>query len=512
MTSKQICLSIEKLSGKARNGARPLFDGLDLAVEYGESVVICGASGSGKSTLLQMVLDGVQSNASGKITVNKRQTAMVYQEGALLDYLNVQQNIDLVKRFSTRKSLLGATDVIAEIGLSESLLARPVSTLSGGQKRRVAIARALVREPELFLFDEPDTGMDLAALKDVAVAVSDRVTSKTAAVTVSHNPYYIAQIATRVLELRDGKLTELFNWGTLVAGEAADSESEFESRYQALTQALGQMPVPIEDAYTQVSLIDRLLPTMWLAGLSQWLFGGAKCLQSVLKLTPSSRDFVSIFSRTFWQTCLSGSLFYLLVGTTLGATTIAVVRTLADNALTGIIGMLLPPVRLLEMMGGAYVVFLAPAVASMLFVARSGSICSGWLGELQRGGQIRALDSLGVDPDKYLRFPVTLSVFAACVVTITIFAAGVWGGSLLSAKYLFGVVEPWQILSVSGGDLQVSQFWLKTVLYSTFTALTITGLGLAPKVSGEQVARDTTRVIIYATVSASVAELLFALI
>ena len=506
MISKQTCLTIEKLSGKAGNGARPLFDGLDLVVECGESVVICGASGSGKSTLLQMVLDGTQSNSSGKITVNKRQTAMVYQEGALLDYLNVQQNIDLVKRFSTHKSVLGARDVIAEIGLPESLLARPVSTLSGGQKRRVAIARALVREPELFLFDEPDTGMDLAALKDVAVAVSDRITSKTAAVTVSHNPYYIAQIATRVLELRDGKLVELFNWGAL-----ADGESEFDSRYQALTQALGQMPVPTEDALAQVSLVDRLSPTMWLAGLWQWLFGGAKCLQSVLTLTPSPRDFVSIASRTFWQTCLSGLLFYLLVGTTLGATTIAVVRTLADNALTGIIGMLLPPVRLLEMMGGAYVVFLAPAVASMLFVARSGSICSGWLGELQRGGQVRALDSLGVDPDKYLRFPVTLSVFAACVVTITIFAVGVWAGSLLSARYLFGVVEPWQILSVSGGDLQVSQFWLKTALYSAFTALTITGLGLAPKVSGEQVARDTTRAIIYATVSVSMAELLFAL-
>ncbi|MBT5558280.1 MAG: hypothetical protein HOJ88_00175, partial [Proteobacteria bacterium] len=324
--------------------------------------------------------------------------------------------------------------------------------------------------------------------------------------TVSHNPYYISRIATRVLELRAGKLVELFNWKTV-----AETEADFEQRYRVLTHALSNMPIPDEGASVPFGKLRYLWPSAWLSGLWQWLKGGVKCLISLFTLTPSIRDFASISIRVFWQTCLSGLLFYLLVGTTLGATTIAVVRTLADNALTGIIGMLLKPERLLEMMGGAYVVFLAPAVASMLFVARSGSICSAWLGELQRGGQVRALNSLGVDSDRYLRFPVTLSVFAACMVTIAVFAFGVWGGSLLSARYLFNVVEPWQILAVSDGDIGVSQFWLKTLLYSAFTAITITGLGLAPKISGEQVARDTTRVIIYATVCVSVAELLFAL-
>jgi ABC-type multidrug transport system ATPase subunit/ABC-type transporter Mla maintaining outer membrane lipid asymmetry permease subunit MlaE len=504
MIEDRNCLTVKNLFTSARKGAQPIFDGLELSVGYGESVVICGASGSGKSTLLQLILDGNQ--ASGEISVDKQQTAMVYQEGALLDYLNVQQNVDLVQRFSKRKSLLTAKDVIAEIGLPESLLRRPVSSLSGGQKRRVAIARALIREPELFLFDEPDTGMDLAALKDVASAVVDRVTQKTAALTVSHNPYYISRIATRVLELRAGKLVELFNWKTV-----AETEADFEQRYRVLTHALSNMPIPDEGASVPFGKLRYLWPSAWLSGLWQWLKGGVKCLISLFTLTPSIRDFASISIRVFWQTCLSGLLFYLLVGTTLGATTIAVVRTLADNALTGIIGMLLKPERLLEMMGGAYVVFLAPAVASMLFVARSGSICSAWLGELQRGGQVRALNSLGVDSDRYLRFPVTLSVFAACMVTIAVFAFGVWGGSLLSARYLFNVVEPWQILAVSDGDIGVSQFWLKTLLYSAFTAITITGLGLAPKISGEQVARDTTRVIIYATVCVSVAELLFAL-
>jgi ABC-type multidrug transport system ATPase subunit/ABC-type transporter Mla maintaining outer membrane lipid asymmetry permease subunit MlaE len=504
MTVHRSCLTVKGLCSRARKGAPPLFDNLDLAVGFGESVVICGASGSGKSTLLQVLING--NKASGYITVNRQQTAMVYQEGALLDYLNVRQNIDLVQRFSKHKSLLTAKEVIAEIGLPDSLLGRPVSSLSGGQKRRVAIARALVREPELFLFDEPDTGMDLSALKDVASAVVDRVTSITSAVTVSHNPYYISRIATRVLELRAGKLVELFDWETI-----AETDDQFDQRYRALTRALEEMPIPDEGVPSPSGKIGYLMPTVWFSGAWQWLKGGVKCLLSLLTLTPSIKDFANISIRVFWQTCLSGLLFYLLVGTTLGATTIAVVRTLADNALTGIIGMLLKPDRLLEMMGGAYVVFLAPAVASMLFVARSGSICSAWLGELQRGGQVRALDSLGVNPDRYLRFPVTLSVFAACVVTIAVFAIGVWGGSLLSARYLFDVAEPWNILAVSGDDLRVSQFWIKTTLYSSFTAITITGLGMAPKISGEEVARDTTRVIIYATVCVSVVELLYAL-
>jgi len=213
----------------------------------------------------------------------------------------------------------------------------------------------------------------------------------------------------------------------------------------------------------------------------------------------------------FYLSFLSGALFFALVGMMLGSTTIAVVKMLSDNALTGVVRWFIKPERLIEMMGGRYVLYLAPAIGGMLFAARSGSIMSNWLGEMVRGRQIQALSLLGVPPQQYLGAPSVLALFTSMFATIVWFAFCVWLGGLLTTQQLFTLKDPMSAMSLSGYDISASLFWLKTFIYSVLVAVTVVSLGLAPKSTAHQVNTHTTKTIIYSTLCIAFAELLIIL-
>jgi phospholipid/cholesterol/gamma-HCH transport system ATP-binding protein len=483
-------------------GSREIFNNLDLSIEAGESVVIFGASGSGKSTLLDLVMGGGGKTASGSISFSRDDSAMVLQDGALLDHLTVEQNLALVSRFSRGTSRGDIPALLEGLNIDASLHKRLVSTLSGGQRRRVAIARALVRNPSLVLFDEPDAGLDLRNLVGLAKSVTGLVEGGSRAVlTMSHNPIYAARVATHVYQLINGKLEFLKAWD-----RPAIDDNEAKSRQDFLEGAL----LEDEGGIPGGGLQDGRKKFRW--AFPHWVKGVPRSLFSVLKLTPSPRDYISVVTRVYTSAAINGLLFYALVGGMLGATTIAVIKTLTDRALSGIVGLLLKPETLLGMMGGTYVVFLAPAIGGILFVARSGSITSSWLGELVRGKQVKALDSLGVSADQYLRGPVTVSLVLAFVTVVLTFAAGVWAGSVLATRYLFELPNAAELMRITPYAVQISDFWLKIWLYAISTSLTITGLGMASKTTSGEVMQHTTKVIIYATVGISLAELFFAMV
>jgi multiple sugar transport system ATP-binding protein len=148
-------------------------DGVDLHVDHGEFMVLLGPSGCGKSTTLRMVA-GLETISEGTLSIDGRQVndvpakdrdiAMVFQSYALYPHMSVFDNLGFgLRRRSVKTAEIRrrVNEVAATLGLAE-LLSRKPHALSGGQRQRVALGRAIVRDPKVFLFDEPLSNLDAA--------------------------------------------------------------------------------------------------------------------------------------------------------------------------------------------------------------------------------------------------------------------------------------------------------------------------------------------------------------
>ena len=473
--------------------SRKVFAGLKLSLKPGERVVVVGGSGGGKSTLLKLIADGDHPAIQPK---SGSTTTMVMQEGALLDHLNVIDNLKLVARYADKNVDQGNIEsALSQLNIDSSLHKAKVNQLSGGQVRRVAIARALLTDPDLMLFDEPDAGLDIANLIKLADTVNSLSTEHgKACLTVSHNPFYIARVAQKVYRLQNGGLELLADWP-----QQARDVAELKERQDLLQNALAAET----GGHSGISRPKK--PTEFIA--VKWLQGVFNSIIALVHWPRSLRDELHIAAYGIYLSLITGLLFFALVGLMLGSTTIAVVKMLSDNALDGFIGLFIKPEMLVDMMGGRYVLYLAPAIGGMLFAARSGSIMCNWLGEMVRGRQVQALRLLNVDPNQYLAAPSTIAVFVSMVATISWFAYCVWVGGVIATGQLFDLPDPRAAMTVSEFDISRSLFWLKTVVYSALVSLTVVALGLAPKTTAHQVNMHTTKTIIYATLSIAFAEL-----
>src|SRR5256714_2456667 len=149
-----------------RYGTNTVVHGIDLEVKDGEFVVFVGPSGCGKSTLLRMIA-GLESASDGEIVIDgarvndvsaaQRGLAMVFQSYALYPHMTVYQNLafGLENLRTPRATIEAKVRDAAQMLRLDALLERPPRQLSGGQRQRVAIGRAIVRDPTIFLFDEP---------------------------------------------------------------------------------------------------------------------------------------------------------------------------------------------------------------------------------------------------------------------------------------------------------------------------------------------------------------------
>jgi multiple sugar transport system ATP-binding protein len=215
-----------------------ILHGIDLAVKDGEFVVFVGPSGCGKSTLLR-VISGLESPTSGDILIDKqnvnatsaahRGCAMVFQSYALYPHMSVYDNMAFGLENSGVDKAMIATKVNAAATLLRlgELLQRKPTQLSGGQRQRVAIGRAIVREPKLFLFDEPLSNLDAELRVSMRSEIRElHARLKATMIYVTHDQVEAMTMADKIVVLRAGKIEqvgaplELYNKpiNTFVAG------------------------------------------------------------------------------------------------------------------------------------------------------------------------------------------------------------------------------------------------------------------------------------------------------
>lgn len=194
---------------------------ITLEVEEGEFVVFVGPSGCGKSTLLR-VIAGLEDASSGEINIggqqvnlvppSKRGIAMVFQSYALYPHLSVRGNMTLaLKQEKQPKAVIEERVATASRMLNlEPYLDRFPSELSGGQRQRVAIGRAIVREPKLFLFDEPLSNLDAALRMNTRIEIANLHRALDASmIYVTHDQTEAMTLADKIVVLRDGRVEQI---------------------------------------------------------------------------------------------------------------------------------------------------------------------------------------------------------------------------------------------------------------------------------------------------------------
>jgi multiple sugar transport system ATP-binding protein len=203
-----------------RFGTVDALKGINLSVEEGGFLVLVGPSGCGKSTLLNTIA-GLESITAGEIRINgrvvnnlhpsRRDIAMVFQSYALYPNMSVGQNIafGMEMRGIPKAERAEAVAGVAKTLQISHLLDRKPSQLSGGQRQRVAMGRALVRNPQVFLFDEPLSNLDAKLRVDMRTEIKRLHQSmKTTIVYVTHDQIEAMTLATRIAVLRDGVLQQ----------------------------------------------------------------------------------------------------------------------------------------------------------------------------------------------------------------------------------------------------------------------------------------------------------------
>ncbi len=202
-------------------GAVPILHGISVDISDGEFVILVGPSGCGKSTLLRMIA-GLESITSGEIRIaervvndvppKERDIAMVFQNYALYPHMSVADNMSfsLKLKNAPKDVIAGRVKQAADILGLVPYLDRYPRQLSGGQRQRVAMGRAIVRDPQVFLFDEPLSNLDAklrVAMRAEVKELHQRL--KTTTVYVTHDQIEAMTMADKIVVMHDGRIEQM---------------------------------------------------------------------------------------------------------------------------------------------------------------------------------------------------------------------------------------------------------------------------------------------------------------
>lgn len=235
--------TVELCAVSKKYGQNTILHALDLKVEKGEFIVVMGPSGCGKSTLLRLVT-GLESLTSGTILINnesinkiapaKRDMAMVFQHYALYPHMTAYDNMayGLKMRGMKKNDIAARVFEAAEIlNLTPFLKYKP-QALSGGQNQRVAMGRAIVRQPAVFLFDEPLSHLDAKLRTTMRYEIKKlHEKLKTTSLYVTHDQTEAMTLASRVVVLNKGKIEQIATPKDLYQKPASLFVAEFGGQY-----------------------------------------------------------------------------------------------------------------------------------------------------------------------------------------------------------------------------------------------------------------------------------------
>ncbi len=197
---------------------------INLTVERGERIVVCGPSGSGKSTLIRcinrleehqegrIVVDGIElTNNVKNIEKIRTEVGMVFQDFNLFPHLTIMENLALgpiwVRKQPRQEAEKTAMHYLEKVRIPEQAHKYP-GQLSGGQQQRVAIARSLCMKPKLMLFDEPTSALDPEMIKEVLDVMIELAREGMTMMVVSHEMGFAKSVAHRVMFMDDGSIVE----------------------------------------------------------------------------------------------------------------------------------------------------------------------------------------------------------------------------------------------------------------------------------------------------------------
>ncbi|NGN42913.1 sn-glycerol-3-phosphate ABC transporter ATP-binding protein UgpC [Mesorhizobium sp. CGMCC 1.15528] len=213
--------SVDFVNVKKSFGSHPVIKGVDVEIADGEFVILVGPSGCGKSTLLRM-LAGLENISAGEIRIGdkvvnrlapkERDIAMVFQNYALYPHMTVAENMafSLKLKGASKAEIETRVKPAAEILGLTPLLDRYPRQLSGGQRQRVAMGRAIVRDPQVFLFDEPLSNLDAklrVAMRAEIKELHQRL--KTTTVYVTHDQIEAMTMADKIVVMHDGIVEQI---------------------------------------------------------------------------------------------------------------------------------------------------------------------------------------------------------------------------------------------------------------------------------------------------------------
>ncbi|MCP4386026.1 MAG: sn-glycerol-3-phosphate ABC transporter ATP-binding protein UgpC [Hyphomicrobiales bacterium] len=212
---------VELIGVDKRFGEVEVIHDIDLVINHGELVVFVGPSGCGKSTLLRLIC-GLENLSAGAVRIDgkpmrgvdpaKREVAMVFQSYALYPHMNVADNMGFALRMAgiSKAQRRERVSEAARILQLDELLDRLPKELSGGQRQRVAIGRAIVRNPQVFLFDEPLSNLDAELRVQMRLEILNLHRQLGATmIYVTHDQVEAMTMADRIVVLRGGKIEQV---------------------------------------------------------------------------------------------------------------------------------------------------------------------------------------------------------------------------------------------------------------------------------------------------------------
>lgn len=490
-------LSIRDLDVTLPDGT-VLVESAELVLAAGQIIALVGPSGAGKSTLLHALVSPDELRRHGyAVAFSERHleapVAFIPQRGALFDHLDVAGNIELAQAASGQPAdaaaWLSAVDLDAALGHPGTR----VATLSGGQAQRVAVARTLAAGRTILILDEPSVGLDALAVRRLARLLVQQSRERAVAILIITHDLALAAGASDVVLFLDPSQRRLVDvlpdWpgpAELAAeGERRDDLARLDAAVHALLDAADAAPPPPAGPRRRRAARPR--------GPGPLRVAGASLLHALdpRLAGPSMR----VLARAVTQSLLRPLPFYVVVGALLGFTVLYVIAKMSVD---------LRALSVLRLVGGTYILSLAPPLSAILFAATSGNAVNAWLGGMALGRQILALDGIGVSAPRYLWSPAWLALVLSYLGTVVVFvAAMVLGGfglfQLYGGQHALAILTSDFVDPAPGrGPYLVRGVWL-VVTYALAIATIVVGSGVAPKDEAAHVTSAMTSAVVRAT-------------